>query len=56
MDEIATENVLKFESDLYTALDDEKTILEDITKNKAMSEDSEKKLKEVIEKVVELNK
>lgn len=56
IDQIPVAKVLKFESDLYAALDDEKTVLEDITKNKVMSEDSEKKLVTVIEKVVELNK
>ena len=56
LDNIETSKILKFESDLYTALDEEKTILEDITKNKVISEESEKKLIKVIEKVVELNK
>jgi len=56
LDVIDTSKILKFESELYTALEDEKTILEDITKNKVMSEDSEKKLIEIIGKIVELNK
>jgi len=56
LDVIDTNKILKFESELYTALEDEKTILEDITKNKVMSENAEKKLIEVILKIVELNK
>jgi F-type H+-transporting ATPase subunit alpha len=56
LDSIETSKILKLESELYTALDEEKTILEDITKNKVLSEDSEKKLISVIWKVVELNK
>jgi F-type H+-transporting ATPase subunit alpha len=56
LDSLAVDKILKFESELYTSLDDEKTILEDITKNKVMSEDSEKKLIEIVEKIVELNK
>jgi len=56
LDAIAVDNVLKFEADLYAALDDEKTVVESITKEKNLSEDTEKKLIKVIKKVVELNK
>jgi hypothetical protein len=38
------------------ALDSEKTILESIKKDKEIKEETEKKLIEVINKVVELNK
>lgn len=56
LDTIAVEKVTKFENELYAALDDEKTVLEAITKEKNISEDTEKKLVEIITKVVELNK
>lgn len=56
LDSIAVEKVLKFEEDLYAALDTEKTVIEAIATEKNISEDTEKKLIEVIEKVVELNK
>ncbi len=56
LDSIDVSKVAKFEQDLYTTLDKEKTILEWISKEKQMSEDIEKKLVEVIKKVVELNK
>lgn len=56
LDTIPVEKVGKFEDDLYTALEEEKTIVEDIKKEKAMSDETEAKLKTLIEKVVELNK
>jgi F-type H+/Na+-transporting ATPase subunit alpha len=56
IDPIAKEKVKKFEEDLYVALDEEKTILEAIRNEKAMSDETEVKLKEVIGRVVELNK
>lgn len=56
LDSIAVEKVGKFEQDLYAALDDEKTVVEAIMTEKNISEDTEKKLITVIEKVVELNK
>lgn len=56
LDEIEVSKVGKFESDLYAALDDEKTILESIAKDKVLSEEKEAKLKEILAKVVELNK
>jgi hypothetical protein len=40
---------------LYLALDEEKTVLESIRKEKVLSDEAEQKLKEVIEKVIELN-
>ena len=56
LDQVPVDKILKFEDNLYASLDEEKTIIADIRKNSKMSEDSEKKLIEVIEKVVELNK
>jgi F-type H+-transporting ATPase subunit alpha len=56
LDTIAVSNVSKFEKDLYLSLDEEKTIIDSITKEWKMSEDTETKLREVISKVVELNK
>ena len=56
LDEIEVSKVKKFEKDLYLSLDEEKSILESITKEKALSEDTENKLIEIIKKVVELNK
>ncbi len=55
-DEVEVSKIKKCEADLYLTLDDEKTILEAITKEKVISEETEVKLKEVIKKVVELNK
>lgn len=56
IDAIAVNKVLKFEEDLYAALDEEKSVVEALTTEKNLSEDTEKKLIKVIEKVVELNK
>jgi F-type H+/Na+-transporting ATPase subunit alpha len=56
LDSIATSKVTKFEQDLYTALEDEKTILKAIVADKVIKEDTEAKLVEVINKVVEINK
>lgn len=56
LEPIAVEKVKKFESDLYAALDDEKTVLESIKETGELKEDAEKNLIKVIEKVVELNK
>ncbi len=56
LDEIAVDNILKFEEDLYASLDSEKSILEDITTNKIMGEKSEKALRKILEKVSEMNK
>jgi len=55
-DTIAVDNILKVESDLYAALDQEKSVIGTITSEKNISEDTEKKMIKVIEKVVELNK
>ncbi len=55
-DEVSVKNISKFESDLYASLDSEKSILEDITTNKVMSEGSEKALVKILEKVSEMNK
>jgi hypothetical protein len=42
--------------DLYLSLEDEKTILKSIKKEKQITDETEGKLKEIIGKVVELNK
>lgn len=56
IDSIDVSRIAKFESDLYAALDDEKTIIDSIKEEKVLKEDKEEKLKKLIEKVVELNK
>lgn len=56
LDWIEVSKISKFESDLYASLDDEKTILESIAKDKVISEEKETKLKEILSKVSELNK
>ena len=56
LDTIPVNKVLKFEADLYASLDEEKSVLAAIATEKNISEDTEAKLKEVIVKVVELNK
>lgn len=45
-----------FESDFYLSLDEEKSILETIAKNKVLDEQSEKDLITVIKKVIDLHK
>jgi F-type H+-transporting ATPase subunit alpha len=56
LDAIETSKVTKFEQDLYTALEDEKTVLTAITSDKLISPETETKLIEVIKKIVEINK
>jgi len=56
LDVIDVSKVKKFEKDLYLMLDEEKTILEAITKDKEIKEETENKLVAMINKVVELNK
>jgi len=56
LDSIDETKVNKFEQDVYAALDEEKTILEMIAKEKIVSEATEAKLKKVLDKVVELHK
>ena len=56
LDSIDVSKVKKFEQDLYLSLDEEKSILDSIRKEKKMSEDTENKLKDVIAKVIDLNK
>lgn len=56
LDVIKVDRVWKFESDLYSYLDEEKTILESIRETKALDEQNEAKLISLIERVVELNK
>ena len=55
-DEIDVEKIMKAEQDLYLSLEEEKSVIESISKEKQISESTEEKLKEVISKVVELNK
>lgn len=56
LDQIKIPKIKKFEQELYLSLDEEKTILESISSEKVISPETETKLKEVINKVVELNK
>ena len=56
IDELEVSKIKKFESELYMSLDEEKTILESIEKELKITDETEEKLKEVIKKVVELNK
>ena len=56
LDTIDTTKVGKFEADLYHALDDEKQILTSIKREKQITEDTEKNLIELINKVVEIYK
>jgi F0F1-type ATP synthase alpha subunit len=56
LDEIDVSRIARFESDFYAALDDEKTILESIDQEKVIKEDKEIKLKEILGKIIELNK
>lgn len=56
LDNIEVENIQKFELDLYTSLNEEKTILKSISDEKQLIEETEKKLIEVINTIVELNK
>lgn len=55
-DDIEVSKIKKCERDLYLSLDEEKTILESIKTEKIITPDTENKLKDVIDKVVELNK
>ncbi len=56
LDRLEVSSVAKFEQDLNSKLDEEKTIIEAIEKNKVLDEENEKKLVKIIEKIVELNK
>ncbi|MDD5769400.1 MAG: F0F1 ATP synthase subunit alpha [Candidatus Gracilibacteria bacterium] len=56
LDNVETSKIKKVEKELYLALDDEKTVLESIAKEKVINDEIEKKLVEIIKKVVELNK
>ncbi len=53
-DNVPLNQILEAESNLYAALDENKEIIKDIRSQKVMSEDSEKKLIEIIKKVVQL--
>jgi F-type H+/Na+-transporting ATPase subunit alpha len=55
-DKIEVKKIKKCELDLYLSLEEEKTILESIKNEKQILPEIETKLKEVINKVVELNK
>jgi len=56
LDSIAVNKVLKFEQDFYAALEDEKSIIEDIRSKKDISSETEEKLVSLISQVVELHK
>lgn len=56
LDVLDSSKIKKFEQDLYFSLDEEKTILEAIKKDKEIKEETEGKLVDVIKKVVDLNK
>ncbi len=56
LDGISVEKVLKFEEDLHAALDQDKKVLETLANEKNLSENTEKDLVKIIEKVVELHK
>ena len=56
LDVIDASKVVKFEDDFYTSLEEEKTIIESIRKDKVITEETEPKLIEVINRVVELYK
>jgi F-type H+-transporting ATPase subunit alpha len=56
LDNIPVKKVLKFEADLYAALDEEKTILEEISNTKVMSAEATEKLEKILKKVAEMNK
>ncbi len=56
LDKIDLSKISKFEQELYTKLDEQKTILEDINKNKMYSDESVAKLEEIIKGIVEMNK
>ena len=56
LDKIDVDKVLKFEEDLYAALDKDKTVIKAIADEKNISDDTEKKMIKIIEKVVELHK
>ncbi len=55
-DEIDVAKIGKLESDFYASLEEEKTILNSIETEKAMNDETEKNLKDLIEKVVQLYK
>jgi F-type H+/Na+-transporting ATPase subunit alpha len=56
LDMIDVERVGKFESDIYASLEEEKTILSAIESEKIINEETEKNLKDLIEKVAQLYK
>lgn len=56
LDNIEVSDVNSFENDLYLALDEEKTILESIKNSKKIDDEAETKLKNLIEKTVEVYK
>lgn len=56
LDVIDVSKISKFEKDLYSSLESEKTIIESIKNEKIITEETEVKLKELINKVVELHK
>ena len=55
-DDLEVSKIKKAESELYMSLDEEKSILESIQKESKITDENEVKLKDIIKKVVELNK
>lgn len=56
LDEISVSKVGRWESDFYAVLDEEKSILESIEKEKVITPEMEEKLKKEIASVCELHK
>lgn len=56
LDDIVVAKIRKFENDLYAFLDEEKTVLESIEKEKQLTDETEQKLIKVIHTVIEINK
>lgn len=56
LDSIEISKVQKFEKDLYNSLDQEKTILESLNKERKFTPETEEKLKEIFLNLIEINK
>lgn len=56
LDSVNLKSIKKIEEDLYNALDEEKSILASLNDKKELNEDSESKLKELISRIIDLNK
>lgn len=55
LDNVSVDKITTFEENLYSLMDEEKTVLESITKAKKIEEDTEAKLKELIAKAVSIS-